>query len=133
MWLVFLLIAFLLGTVRELLITPWIGQRDGRIIGTVVTTAAMLAVMAVFVRRVRGSRQAGDFWLIGAMWMVMTVAFELLFFHFVAGEPWHRVLADYNILRGRTWVLIPLLLLLGPPILRQLMIGSDATRDRPRG
>jgi hypothetical protein len=36
----------------------------------------------------------------------MTLAFEFLFGHFVAGHSWARLLQDYNLLAGRVWVLL---------------------------
>lgn len=44
-------------------------------------------------------------WVIGACWLVATVAFEFGFGHFVAGHSWSRLLADYNLLDGRVWSL----------------------------
>jgi hypothetical protein len=38
-----------------------------------------------------------------------------LFVHFAVGKPWEVLLADYNLLRGRTWVIVPLPELVGPP------------------
>ena len=35
----------------------------------------------------------------------MTLAFEFLFGHYVAGHSWSRLIADYNILEGRVWSL----------------------------
>ena len=43
---------------------------------------------------------------IGLLWFVMTVAFEFLFGHFVAGHSWERLLHDYNLLAGRVWPLV---------------------------
>jgi hypothetical protein len=43
---------------------------------------------------------------IGLLWLVMTIAFEFLFGHFVAGHTWERLLHDYNLLAGRVWPLV---------------------------
>jgi hypothetical protein len=57
---------------------------------------------------------------IGFMWVLMTGAFEFLFGHFVAGHSWNRLLADYNILEGRTWVLFLLWIAMAPYVLFRL-------------
>ncbi|MCW8907529.1 MAG: hypothetical protein OQL28_09770 [Sedimenticola sp.] len=44
-------------------------------------------------------------WVIGACWLVATIAFEFGFGHYVAGHSWGRLLADYNLLDGRVWSL----------------------------
>jgi hypothetical protein len=46
------------------------------------------------------ARQA---WTIGVLWLLMTVGFEFIFGHFIAGHPWGQLFADYNILAGRVW------------------------------
>jgi hypothetical protein len=51
---------------------------------------------------------------IGLFWMVLTVAFEFLFFHYVAGHPWPVLLANYDIASGRLWPLILLWVAFGP-------------------
>jgi hypothetical protein len=37
------------------------------------------------------------------MWLSLTIAFEFLFGHFVAGHLWSKLLHDYNVLAGRVW------------------------------
>lgn len=44
--------------------------------------------------------------VIGGLWLIMTIAFEFIFGHFVAGHPWSKLLADYNLIKGRVWLLV---------------------------
>ena len=37
---------------------------------------------------------------VGVLWLVLTLAFEILFGRFVVGASWQRLAADYNILEG---------------------------------
>ena len=37
--------------------------------------------------------------------MLATIAFEFAFGHFVAGHSWSKLLSDYNIFKGRIWLL----------------------------
>ncbi len=37
---------------------------------------------------------------IGFLWLILTLAFEFLFGHFVAGASWEQIAADYNVLEG---------------------------------
>ena len=50
-------------------------------------------------------RSAQEAWIIGACWLLMTVIFEFGFGHYVAGHSWARLLADYNLVAGRLWLL----------------------------
>jgi hypothetical protein len=64
---------------------------------------------------------------------VPTVAFEVLFFHFLAGKPVQVLLADYNLLRGRIWVLVPLTEVIGPAIRGWALRRPPDRRIRERG
>ncbi len=50
-----------------------------------------------------GSARAA--WSIGICWLLVTIAFEFGFGHYIAGHSWSRLLADYNLLEGRVWPL----------------------------
>lgn len=119
-WLAFSIAAFSLGALREGLITPAFGEHVAHVIGTLLFLLVMLAIMCVFIRRVRRTQQR-DWWLIGLMWTVMTVCFEFGFFHFVMGIPWEKLLADYNLMKGRVWVLVLATTLFGPPVIHTLL------------
>lgn len=43
---------------------------------------------------------------IGLFWMGLTITFEFLFFHFIGGHSWSKLLANYNILEGRVWIVV---------------------------
>jgi len=120
-WLLLLVLAVCLGAVRERLITPAIGEHAAHVVGTLAFVAVLLGITAVFVGRIRPRCSVTDLWLVGLLWLALTVAFEFLFFHFVAGKPWEALLADYDLLRGRIWLLVPLAELLGPPALGWLL------------
>ncbi len=61
--------------------------------------------------RLDASRQA---LLIGLIWLIMTVAFEFLFGHYVTGHSWSRLLQDYNLMKGRLWLLVLIWTALAP-------------------
>ena len=42
----------------------------------------------------------------GLIWLILTVAFEFTFGHYVAHHSWVRLFQDYNIFAGRLWVLV---------------------------
>jgi hypothetical protein len=43
---------------------------------------------------------------VGVIWLLLTVAFEFSFGHYVAHHSWEKLFQDYNILAGRLWVLV---------------------------
>ncbi len=59
-------------------------------------------------------------WSIGLLWLVMTIAFEFGFGHYIAGHSWDHLLADYNILKGRVWSLFLLWITVLPLLVYKL-------------
>jgi hypothetical protein len=70
-------------------------------------------VIYLYVRRwsLGSARQA---LYIGLFWMVLTVAFEFLFFHYVGRHSWAELMANYDIANGRLWPLVLLWVLIAP-------------------
>jgi len=52
---------------------------------------------------VENARQA---LVVGLLWLLLTVAFEFIFGHYTAHQPWSKLLQDYNILAGRLWTIV---------------------------
>ena len=53
--------------------------------------------------QIESSSQA---FVIGGMWLIMTILFEFIFGHFIMRHPWSKLLHDYNLLKGRVWLLV---------------------------
>lgn len=53
---------------------------------------------------------------VGLVWLILTVAFEFVFGHYVVGHSWERLSQDYNIFVGRLWVFVLLAVALLPII-----------------
>ena len=49
---------------------------------------------------------AGEAARVGALWLVLVLLFEFGFGHFIARKSWPELLTDYDLLRGRVWVLV---------------------------
>ena len=61
-----------------------------------------------------------DALLLGLIWLVLTIAFEFLFGHFVMGNPWSKLFHDYNLFAGRVWVLVLLWIAIAPIIFHRV-------------
>ena len=75
----------------------------------------ILAIALAFVRWI-GAHRTTDLLLVGFLWLVLTLAFEILFGRFVVGASWERLAADYNVLEGGLLPFGMLVLLLSPLI-----------------
>jgi hypothetical protein len=112
-WFPMVPIAIANGAVRE----AWYGPHLTELRAHQVSTLGGLLLFGLYiwlvVRRWRPGTGAQAI-LVGVLWLAMTVAFEFLFGHFVAGHSWDRLLHDYDLLAGRLWVLIPAWITLAP-------------------
>ncbi len=104
-WLALLAVAFLNGAVRELLLIPALGETVGRALSTLTLSAAILLLTWLTIDWI-APVTARDAWTIGGVWVALTLAFEFGAGHYLFGNPWERLFEDYNVLRGRIWILV---------------------------
>lgn len=112
-------LAVMNGVARTVWITPHWGEQTGHLISTLTGGLVLFLTMVLFLPWI-GPKTRCRLWQIGFFWLALTVAFEFLAGHYLFGNPWERLLADYNIFRGRVWVVILLLQLFGPPVAGRL-------------
>jgi len=112
-WFALLGIAIINGGVRSAWISPRLGEYAGHVLSTIVLCAfiAWLALASIRWVAPAGLREA---FLVGMLWVVLTVAFELIGGHYLFGNPWPKLLADYDIMHGRLWLLVLVTNLLAP-------------------
>jgi hypothetical protein len=112
-WFVLVVLAIANGATRNALITPRFGEQAGHVASTIILCALIFLVTLISIGWT-GPENARSALLIGVLWVVLTVAFEFIAGHYVFGNPWEKLLADYNILRGRVWLLVLVATFLSP-------------------
>jgi hypothetical protein len=108
-----LVVASANGALRQAVLIPALGETAGRAISTVVL-ALLIALLTWATIRWIGPRSATQAWSIGGMWVGLTLAFEFLAGHYLFGTPWPILLEDYNLMRGRIWVLVLIVTAVSP-------------------
>ncbi len=111
-WLLFGTIVIGTGALRQAILVPRLGEQLAHQVGTGLVAALVAVIAVIFTRALRPTPT--EALTIGLLWVAMTVAFEVGFFHFGAGVAWSKLLDDYNILRGRLWLLVLLVQLVTP-------------------
>jgi hypothetical protein len=112
-WFPMIVIAIANGALRE----AWLMQRLGEHAARQVSTLMLIALFAVyigFVTRkwpIAGTIQA---MAIGALWLVLTLAFEFALGGFVSGLSWREMLAEYDLAAGRLWAPVPIWVAVAP-------------------
>ena len=112
-WGALLILAVLNGGVRDIWLSPWLGDTVGRALSTVLLCG--LIILATWwtigwIRPVTG-REALS---VGALWLALTLAFEFGVGHYGFGKAWSELLADYDLRHGRIWVAVLVVTLLAP-------------------
>ena len=98
-WLAIIAAETLHGIARGIVLVPSVGDFRARQIGVFVGAAIILTIAAASIRWIRPA-SAGDALGLGAVWLVLTLAFEILFGRCVAHASWSRILSDYDLPHG---------------------------------
>lgn len=86
------------GAVREMFVAPVVGDLHARQLGVVIGSLIIFAIACATIRWMRLSSSRAQLQA-GAIWVVLTLAFEVLL-GVAVGATWDRILSDYNPARG---------------------------------
>lgn len=124
-WLLILLTAIANGLFRDLVMAPVLGHALARAISSVSLSLLVLVITLLFITRLGISRNR-QLWSVGWFWLALTLCFEFLFGHYVGGASWSALLADYNILEGRLWLLVLVTTLCAPALAGRIRrVGAE--------
>ena len=104
-WFLMLLVSIVNGALRDFTYGQHMDEFTAHQLSTISGVFLLGLIIWGYVRLYRPSSKLEAI-LLGLLWMGLTVAFEFLFFHYVAGHSWSELLANYNIFKGRVWVVI---------------------------
>ncbi|MGD8869020.1 MAG: hypothetical protein PVI01_15430 [Gemmatimonadales bacterium] len=123
-WLLLLVVAVIAAAFRTKLLEPRLGEPKAHVLGTIAVVAVFALLIWLLIGWITPTLGAANLLVVGGIWLVLTVLFEFAFGRYVMGHPWSRLLADYNILAGRLWVLV-LLTILFWPLLAGILKGRS--------
>jgi hypothetical protein len=112
-WCGLLVLAFANGGVREVMLVPALGDTVAHAISSIMLSVAIVVLAWMTIGWIAPATPAAA-WQVGALWLALTLAFEFLAGHYFFGNPWSRLLADYNVLRGRIWIVVLLTTVCAP-------------------
>ena len=116
-------LAIVNGAARETLYADSVGDDAAGAISTGTLLGFLGGYMWLLQRRwPLGSRR--EALSVGASWAALAVAFEFAFGHWVEGESWSTLLESYDVTAGRTWILVPAALVVGPELARRADDGE---------
>jgi len=112
-WLLILPLMVINGIVREMVLVPSLGRRPADVASAAIGIVIVLLITMPFLRRARG-RSTGALVRVSAIWLLLTVAFEFLFGHYVDHKSWTELAGNYAIWRGNLWPIVLATLVLSP-------------------
>ncbi len=127
-WLIFIMIESLNGTIRTLWLVPLLGDLRAHQISFAIGSLLILTIATIFVRWLNISNVTQSIG-VGVLWMLLTVLFEVSLGRLAFGYSWAQIAADYDLRQGRLMLLGLLLLLFAPLIATKI---RDVSIDRRR-
>jgi hypothetical protein len=112
LWFPMLIIAVINGLIRELLFKKFVGNLAAHQLSTVT----LVLFFAIYIRFIimRFPPPSGSFaFLVGLVWVLLTLCFEFGFGRY-RGNSWEQLLQEYNLFKGRLWILVPIWVLVAP-------------------
>ena len=113
-WLFVALAAMMNGMFRSLFLVPRLGDHAAHVLSVLMMMILVLLLSSVLVNRFLREYGNSDLFLIGFLWMAMSVSVDFLFEYFVMDVPWRVILRDYNLFSGRIWLLVLVTEIIGP-------------------
>jgi len=121
-WVILLILAIINAVIRETVYAPKIGELPAHQISSIVFICVIFLFTYIFLKIVNIEATGTQYLMLGIMWLILTVAFEFLFGHYIVGHSWSKLLTDYNILEGRLWGIVLLTLTIAPWLINKLNI-----------
>ena len=119
LWAVILVLAIANGFLREALLIPTFGRFTG-LLASGLALSLLIFLVAALAAPWFNAQRARSYWNIGALWLVLTLAFEFAFGRLVQGKPWHELLQAYTFSGGNIWPLVLVTALLSPRLAASL-------------
>lgn len=120
LWLVFIPIAIINGTVRNFVYKPIVGDLIAHQVSTVIAISLFILVGYLFLKNISIKHTDNELVFAGLFLVFLTILFEFGFGHYVMGNSWEKLATDYNIFMGRTWALLLFAELVTPLVSKKL-------------
>ncbi|MCF6354009.1 MAG: hypothetical protein L3J26_02730 [Candidatus Polarisedimenticolaceae bacterium] len=104
-WFVIVLAAIMNGMLREKILVPIIGSNLALPLSGVSLAIIVFVASLIFIPFI-GASEAKVYIAIGLFWVVLTLLFEFIFGHFVAGKPWKDVMQVFNVKKGDLFLVV---------------------------
>ena len=98
-WLVIIFVESIHGVLRSIFLAPLVGDFLARQISVFIGSLLILTIAYLSIRWIR-ARTIASLIVVGLVWLVLTLLFELSLGRFMLGLSWERMASDYDIPHG---------------------------------
>ncbi|MFO7676967.1 MAG: hypothetical protein R6V50_01075 [Thermoplasmatota archaeon] len=120
-WFFFMVLAIINAGMREGIFSLYLNSLRSHQLST-ITLMILIFVVTYLLFRFRvlelSDKQA---LFMGFFWLILSISFEFLAGHYIFGNSWENLFGDYNIFRGRIWILILITLFISPYLAKKLI------------
>jgi len=120
-WFIFMVLAIINAGIRNEVYKPLVGDLAAHQISTIIFIILILVVTYLVIRFSKIELNDFQAIIIGTIWLVLTIMFEFIAGHFVFGNSWEKLLADYNILNGRVWSFVLITTFIAPYFTKKII------------
>ncbi len=113
MWLILVVVAIFNGALREMVLMPHMGIEVALPLSGVFLSISVFLVTFFLIPFI-GKKEGYVYLSIGLLWVVLTLAFEFLFGHYVAGRPWSEIVQVLNIRKGDLFIVVLIVSAISP-------------------
>lgn len=118
LWFPMLLISVGNGSLREFVFKKYMSSLTAHQLST-ITLLIFFSIYICSVMKRFPPASSTQAIFIGLVWLSLTLAFEFGFGRY-RGNSWLKLLEDYNLLKGRLWILIPIWVTIAPWVFYKL-------------
>ena len=120
-WFLFVILAIINGGIRDRYYKPYVGDLTAHQISTIIFIIAILIITYLILKFSNLQLSNSQALITGTIWLLLTILFEFIAGHYIFGNPWEKIVGDYNILKGRIWSLVLLTTFLAPYITNKFL------------
>ncbi|HQZ78572.1 MAG: hypothetical protein IPH34_04135 [Chitinophagaceae bacterium] len=118
LWFPMLLLAILNGSARDLWYKKYVGELTAHQLSTISLIILFWFYISFVIKKFPPQSETQSIY-VGLFWLLLTLTFEFGF-GLYRGKSWAELFADYNILKGRLWILIPIWTTIAPFIIYRI-------------
>jgi hypothetical protein len=121
-WFLFMILAIINAGIRNSVYKPVIGDLHAHQLSTIIFIVLILVVTYLVLRFSNIQLSDKDAFILGSIWLLLTICFEFLAGHFVFGNSLEKLVADYNILKGRIWSFVLITIFFAPYLSNKFLL-----------